>query len=189
MEAKPLAIIPIQAEPQRMGDKISGQCEIDSIAVSSFDELGSDLWGSPRVVDYRPVAAKISTPTTPQSEKAGSLGKREKTIHTLGAAGSPVKKIKNEITIDSIWKNLEVYTLESCPEAAPHPTHQRKSKVYHNGDTFTGQFKNLKKNGHGEYTWTNGNKYTGSYKNGQKHGPGEYRWANGDRYTGEFQDN
>lgn len=141
------------------------------------------------MVDCGPVVAEISSLTTPQSEKTENLGKREKTISTLGAAVSPVKKIKNEITIESIWKNLEVYALDSCPEAAPNPIHQRKSKVYHNGDTFTGQFKNLKKNGHGEYTWINGNKYTGSYKNGQKHGPGEYRWANGDRYTGEFQDN
>jgi hypothetical protein len=47
LEAMEIAEVPIQGEPQGFEHKISSQCEIDSIPVSSFEELGSDLWGSP----------------------------------------------------------------------------------------------------------------------------------------------
>jgi hypothetical protein len=38
-------------------------------------------------------------------------------------------------------------------------------------------------------SWEDGSSYSGQWKNGKREGRGSYRWASGSRYTGEWMDN
>jgi hypothetical protein len=55
---------------------------------------------------------------------------------------------------------------------------------YNNGDMYTGQFANGRRNGYGTYHWANGAQYTGYYKDGQRDGPGVFYGSNGKVMTG-----
>ncbi len=57
---------------------------------------------------------------------------------------------------------------------------------FDNGDTFSGQIKNSKINGHGKYQWASGDIYIGEWVNGSRTGQGNFIWANGDQYIGQF---
>lgn len=84
--------------------------------------------------------------------------------------------------------------------------------TYTNGDTYTGDFVEGKKHGHGVYLFRNGDEYEGPYNDnlrdgigqmkfvtgaryngnfskGQKHGEGTYFYANGDVYCGQWDNN
>ena len=58
----------------------------------------------------------------------------------------------------------------------------------HKGDTYTGQFKDNKKDGRGIFTCTEGHRYEGQYKNGERNGFGKDIRANGDEYDGIWKD-
>ncbi|PRP85687.1 hypothetical protein PROFUN_06521 [Planoprotostelium fungivorum] len=62
------------------------------------------------------------------------------------------------------------------------------SKIFKNGDKYTGQFnRSQKQHGQGKYTFTNGDVYEGDFKNGLFHGVGMFKRDNGDCYTGDFK--
>ena len=42
--------------------------------------------------------------------------------------------------------------------------------------------------GYGTITYANGRTYTGAFKDGKRNGQGTYRDADGDTYTGEWKD-
>ena len=54
------------------------------------------------------------------------------------------------------------------------------------GDSYLGQWKNSKADGHGVHQWKNGDRYEGSWVNCLKHGKGSDIFANGDVYTGNY---
>ncbi len=58
-----------------------------------------------------------------------------------------------------------------------------------NGDKYVGKLsaKGMKIN-KGTYQWVNGNKYTGDYKDDKKDGHGIFRWANGDILEGMWKE-
>ena len=66
------------------------------------------------------------------------------------------------------------------------PTVVHRSK---NGNVYTGQISDRKKNGNGNLIYSNGNQYTGSFNNGSKSGKGKFSWVNGDTYIGQFLNN
>ena len=55
---------------------------------------------------------------------------------------------------------------------------------YGNGDSYSGQFVNGKRDGYGTYRWANGAQYTGYYTNGLRNGPGVYYGAHGKVMSG-----
>ena len=57
---------------------------------------------------------------------------------------------------------------------------------YYNGEKYTGQYKDGKRNGLGTYTWPDGQKYSGPFDNEDLHGRGTMTWADGSNYWGEF---
>jgi hypothetical protein len=58
--------------------------------------------------------------------------------------------------------------------------------TFANEDTYTGDWKDGKKNGHGTYTFANGNTYAGEWSGDKKNGQGIYTLATGDTYSGEW---
>jgi hypothetical protein len=44
---------------------------------------------------------------------------------------------------------------------------------------YTGEYKEGKPDGKGQYTWKNGSFYIGEFKNGLKHGKGKWKSAKG----------
>jgi hypothetical protein len=61
------------------------------------------------------------------------------------------------------------------------------TKLYKNGDKYTGNFKNKKMHGHGIYIFVNGNKYVGGFINGLRHGHGTLTSPDGCKYVGSFK--
>ena len=60
-----------------------------------------------------------------------------------------------------------------------------------NGLTYTGEWKNNKRDGKGTYSWANGSKYVGESKDNRMNGQGTYTWAgewSGQKYVGEWKD-
>ena len=45
-----------------------------------------------------------------------------------------------------------------------------------NGDLYTGQYINGKRNGLGDMAYGDGDQYLGAWRSGQYHGQGLYRW-------------
>jgi hypothetical protein len=64
---------------------------------------------------------------------------------------------------------------------------RNETKVYPNGDAYTGQFSNGKKDGFGNMKYTNGNVYKGIWKNDYKDGKGFMDYSNGDIYEGDWK--
>jgi len=58
--------------------------------------------------------------------------------------------------------------------------------TFANEDTYTGDWKDGKKNGHGTYTFANGDTYAGEWSGDKKNGQGIYTLATGDTYSGEW---
>ncbi len=59
--------------------------------------------------------------------------------------------------------------------------------TFANEDTYTGEWKDGKKNGQGTYTFANGDTYAGEWSGDKKNGQGTYTFANGDTYSGEWE--
>lgn len=55
--------------------------------------------------------------------------------------------------------------------------------------TYTGQWKNDKKNGHGTANYVDGSSYSGEWKDNKYHGKGRMVFADGTVYEGEWEDN
>lgn len=62
----------------------------------------------------------------------------------------------------------------------------KKTLVFENGDTYTGEMKYYLPNGKGVYTYRDGDRYEGGFENGKFHGIGRYTFRNGDVYEGDF---
>lgn len=59
--------------------------------------------------------------------------------------------------------------------------------TYTNKDTYSGDFKNLKKNGKGVYSFNNsGAKYTGDFVDDKKQGSGTFIYPNESKYVGLY---
>ena len=58
--------------------------------------------------------------------------------------------------------------------------------TFANEDTYTGEWKDGKKNGQGTYTFANGDTYAGEWSGDEKNRQGTYTFANGDTYSGEW---
>ncbi len=58
-----------------------------------------------------------------------------------------------------------------------------KTKIYDNGDKYTGQFLNGEKHGQGIYFYLNGKKYVGKWRNDKRYGQGTYIYKNGSTET------
>ena len=56
------------------------------------------------------------------------------------------------------------------------------------GEKYTGEWKDGRKNGQGKLTFFSGNKYEGEFKDGKYHGRGLFTWFDSDKYEGEFKD-
>lgn len=59
--------------------------------------------------------------------------------------------------------------------------------TFANGDVYSGELIEGRRNGRGIYTARSGMKYTGDYKNDKYDGNGTLIFANGDRYVGSFK--
>jgi hypothetical protein len=60
--------------------------------------------------------------------------------------------------------------------------------TYANGASYKGNFVNDKREGHGTLTYVNGASYTGNFVNNKREGHGTLRYASGASYTGEWKD-
>ncbi len=62
--------------------------------------------------------------------------------------------------------------------------------TFANGTTYTGEFKDGKRNGQGTGTLPDGDIYTGERNSkGKHHGHSTFAYADGSTYTGEWKDN
>ena len=61
--------------------------------------------------------------------------------------------------------------------------------TFTNEDTYTGDWKDGKKNGQGTYTFANGDTYVGDWQSGKRNGQGTFIWPDGEKYVGEWKDN
>ena len=62
----------------------------------------------------------------------------------------------------------------------------RYTKVYDNGEKYTGELQDGKRHGQGTCFYPNGNKYEGGWQEDSMFGPGVYTWKDGSVYRGEF---
>ena len=62
-----------------------------------------------------------------------------------------------------------------------------KTITANNGHKYSGEFKNGKMHGFGEYFYPDGAKYIGEFKNGLKDGQGKFTMPNKAKYVGEFK--
>lgn len=60
--------------------------------------------------------------------------------------------------------------------------------TFPNGDTYTGQWLEGERHGHGIYIWKSGAKYEGEYSKNQRNGIGTFTFADGKIYQGEWKD-
>ncbi|MBX7059701.1 MAG: hypothetical protein K1X75_16675 [Leptospirales bacterium] len=60
--------------------------------------------------------------------------------------------------------------------------------VYRDGEAYSGNFRERKRQGNGILRYSNGEFYEGAFQNDQRHGIGRYDFQNGDIYVGEFTD-
>lgn len=58
--------------------------------------------------------------------------------------------------------------------------------TYKNGDVYTGDVNNGKREGEGKYEFENGDAYEGGFEDGEINGKGTYTFDNGDEYEGSF---
>lgn len=56
-----------------------------------------------------------------------------------------------------------------------------------NGESYSGQMKDGKRQGQGTFIWQNGQSYTGAWQNDLPEGRGSLRFANGDLYEGDIK--
>ena len=62
----------------------------------------------------------------------------------------------------------------------------RYTKVYDNGEKYTGELQDGQRHGQGTCFYPNGNKYEGGWQEDSMFGPGVYTWKDGSVYRGEF---
>jgi hypothetical protein len=62
------------------------------------------------------------------------------------------------------------------------------SYTYDDWSTYTGGFKDDKRDGQGTIVYPDGQKFTGGFKLDRRDGPGVYTSPNGNKWTGEFKD-
>lgn len=67
------------------------------------------------------------------------------------------------------------------------PQDGRGIMTFPNGDRYSGEYKNGKRNGCGTFVFANGRRYTGQFKDDHFEGLGEWMLETGDRYVGQFQ--
>jgi len=54
--------------------------------------------------------------------------------------------------------------------------------------TYTGSFREGKRDGNGQFTWINGDQYLGEWKDDKMNGKGIYTFSDGTCYEGTFKD-
>ena len=57
------------------------------------------------------------------------------------------------------------------------------------GREYSGAFKNNQKHGYGNFVWPNGNRYTGNFRDDKMQGAGEFYFSDDRMYIGEFNNN
>lgn len=62
----------------------------------------------------------------------------------------------------------------------------RYTKVYDNGEKYTGELLDGQRHGQGTCFYPNGNRYEGGWQEDSMFGPGVYTWKDGSVYKGEF---
>jgi len=77
--------------------------------------------------------------------------------------------------------------MPKLPPSAAEDHRKVITKVYANGDKYTGQYKDGKRDGRGVYQYANGDIYEGQYQDGLFNGHGIFRFFNGDIYNGQFE--
>lgn len=60
--------------------------------------------------------------------------------------------------------------------------------TFESGVTYTGEWKQQKRDGQGTQTWPDGTVYSGSWMNNVANGSGKFVHSNGDTYEGEWKD-
>ena len=59
--------------------------------------------------------------------------------------------------------------------------------TFANGDTYAGEWSGDEKNRQGTYTLATGDTYSGEWSGDEKNGHGTYTFANGDKYVGDWE--
>ena len=54
--------------------------------------------------------------------------------------------------------------------------------IYPDGSTYKGEWRNDKRNGHGEFKWLNNSSYVGDFRDDLMHGEGTYTGEDGTNY-------
>ena len=86
--------------------------------------------------------------------------------------GFGVEKIDNQIVYEGEWEFGKY-------------NGQGTSTFY--GEKYVGVFKNGRKHGQGELTWSDGRKFVGEFKEGLKSGQGTYTSSDGRKFVGKFK--
>lgn len=64
--------------------------------------------------------------------------------------------------------------------------HGEGTYKYTNGNVYSGEWVDGRKNGQGKQTWANGDVYEGGWSNNREHGVGTKTWSSGSAYSGEW---
>lgn len=78
--------------------------------------------------------------------------------------------------------------IEVSSGSDPAMNNQAFTRIYENGDRYTGEMKDGEPDGHGELLIGSGGCYKGEFKNGELHGFGVLTDGSGGSYEGEFKD-
>jgi hypothetical protein len=102
--------------------------------------------------------------------------------------------MKNLIIISALLSVFSMSAVASDLPACPKDQIKRYHNCYGtytnvNGETYVGEWKDIRHHGQGTYTWADGSKYVGEWKYGKRNGQGTYTNVNGDKYVGEWKDN
>lgn len=189
-----VAAVLLDTNNEKLMELIKTQAEISKLKITTYQESTN----SPQEKEKR---AREHAAEVESSKAMGQLGK------TVGALllGNPYEKevcsncggvgcsVCNGIGYD-YEKNFNRSAFDIGVEVAEQSDSEKKihgnyTKIYENGDKYSGNFKNGLRHGKGTYIHADGEKYVGDWEYGNRTGFGELITTHGYNYKGEFVDN